>query len=428
MKIEIKLTKGPITGPTFLEIDMSKRQYSQPKLYIPKINGKPTIEKQWYVWFLWRNPETDKLDMKFKYKKGINRYKSVQERKEIGKALVEGYKEALERGWNPITKTAAKSRSSRGSAQTVEKALKYALQIKSTTKKEPTMIGYEFHLNRFLEWAKKHGYLGLDVQKFSIDHFYEFLDWIRFEYVKDDGEALSGTSINNYKRSLSSLFTTLKNERLIPFNFIKDIPAVDEDPINNKAFTVEQIREIKTYLEKEDPYLIHFISFILYPLLRPREICRLKVKDINFEKGFLSVETKTDALSYRRIIEKMKPTVKALAVEKYPKNCHLFTNSNEPKVWEEIKLKGKVDHFGNRFKAVKNALGYGREYGLYSFRHTAIMDLFHSLQKKGMGEQEILFELMPITQHKSIAGIKNYLRKHQQSVPPDHSDIYTIDF
>lgn len=41
---------------------------------------------------------------------------------------------------------------------------------------------------------------------------------------------------------------------------------------------------------------------------------------------------------------------------------------------------------------------------------------------------EILFQLMPITQHNSIAGIKNYLRKHKKSIPPDHSNIFTLDF
>jgi len=106
----------------------------------------------------------------------------------------------------------------------------------------------------------------------------------------------------------------------------------------------------------------------------------------------------------------------------------LFTNKNIPRNWDEATLKSKVDYFGKRFGKVKKALGYGREYGLYSFRHTAILDLYNSLVDEGMSEQEILFKLMPITQHKSIAGLKNYLRNHKKSLPKDHSDIYTIDF
>ena len=63
------------------------------------------------------------------------------------------------------------------------------------------------------------------------------MDWLRFDYVQDNGEPLSGGSVNNHKASLSALFTTMKNERLIDINFIKDIPKVDSEVVNNKAFT-----------------------------------------------------------------------------------------------------------------------------------------------------------------------------------------------
>jgi len=167
---------------------------------------------------------------------------------------------------------------------------------------------------------------------------------------------------------------------------------------------------------------------MLYTILRPREICRLRVKDLHREQSFLSVETKTDESSHRRIIEKLKPTLDAMQLDKSPGEYHIFSNMNRPRDWSEVDLKSRVDHFGERFRKIKTEMGFGREYSLYSFRHTAIMDLFHSLQRSGMGEQEILFKLMPITQHKSVAGIKNYLRQHKKSIPPDHSDIYTLEF
>ncbi len=430
MKIEVEIKKGPTKGPTYFEVRMSKRRYSNPKLFIPKDEkGKPVLDpaRPWYVWFYWRTDPEGKLDRKMKFKKSINRQDTVRARKAIGKALAETYRDALGRGWHPLTK---KMGSKPGGINfvTLEAAIKKAYQVKVKAKKKgPTLIGYEFHMNRFLEWAGKFGYKGLDVHKFSIDHFYEFLDWLRFEYIMENGESLSGSSINNHKASLSALFTTMKNERLIPVNFVRDIPKVDEEVVNNRAFTVDDIQKIKKELEKEDPYLIPFISFILYPLLRPREICRLQVKDVNGDDGYFSVETKTDVLSIRRIIQKQKPTIQAMKLEKEPDSFFLFTNKNRPADWD-VPLKSKVDHFGVRFRKIKTKLGYGREYGLYSFRHTAILDLYNSMVDQGKGEQEILFKLMPITQHKSVAGIKNYLRHHRKSIPADHSDIYTLDF
>ncbi len=421
----------PRFDPRFLWIEMAKKRYSSPKLFIPKKAGKPSVDSgvRWYVYFYWRTDPKGPLDKKFTFRKNINRLSTIKERKEAGEKLVSLYRAALERNWNPETKSTEKEKTKRGPSMTLQRALEYAYEVKTKSgKKSPTLIGYEFHKNRFLEWAKQEGYLGLDPKRFSIDLFYEFLDWLRFEYVNEKtGEPLSGGSVNNHKASLSALFTTMKNERLLDFNFIKDIPKVEAEVMNNKAFTIEDLKRLKAEMEETDPYLVPFFSFILYPLLRPREICRLQVKDIDIKSGYLSVETKTDALSVRRIIDKLKPTIQKMKLENEPGAFYLFTNKDQPADWE-VPLKTKVDHFGKRFRKIKEKLGYGREYGLYSGRHTAILDLYNAMVAEGMGEQEILFKLMPITQHRSVAGIKNYLRKHKKSIPPDHSAIYTIDF
>lgn len=419
----------PVNVPRLHWLNMEKKRYSDPKIHIPKRNGRATIQpnRRWYVYFYWRSDPSGPLDKKFSFTKSINRIKEVKERRAAAKILQQAISSALERGWNPITKETSKVKPAKA-RMTVEKAFEFAYTIKASTKKEPTLKGYKFHTDRFLDWSKRNGFLGASISKFTLDHFYEFYDYLRFEYRKENGQHLSATSINNHKRTMSAFFTTLKNERIIATNFIKDIPKLEEEPENNKAFSFTEIQEIKKVLLKKDPYLIHFISFMLYPLLRPREICRLKVKDLNLEQGILSVQTKTEALSQRRIIVKIKPTIEALAIGNSPGNYHLFSNENKPKDWSTAKLQSRVDHFSARFKKIKTEMGYGRDYGLYSFRHSAIVDLYYSLQKTGLGEQEILLKLMPYTLHKSIAGIKNYLRNLVKTIPPDHSDIYTIDF
>ncbi len=431
MEKERKEENLPTSLPIYIDICMAKKRFSKPKLFIPRVNGKPSVlpGKYWYVSFYWRTDPNGRLDKKFMFNKNLNRLATAKERRAAGLQLCSAYERMLERGWNPVTKQNKPEEKLKHRARTVENALKFAVEIKKKNRKNTTSSSYEQHLNRFLEWAKIEGFFGMEISKFTLDNFYDFFDWLRDDYQNEKtGLNLSGTSINNHKRSLSALFSTLKNERIIPVNFIKDIPDVDQSPVNNKAFTLEELKAIKKKLEVEDPYLIHFISFMLYSILRPREICRLRVKDIDKKQTFLSVETKTELLSTRRIIERLKPTLEAMDIKNSPGDYHIFSNMNRPRDWSEVNLKSRVDHFGERFRKIKTEMGFGREYSLYSFRHTTIMDLFHSLQRKGLGEQEILFELMPITMHKSVAGIKNYLRQHRKSIPPDHSDIYTLEF
>lgn len=412
-----------------IDFTLKKKRYSEPKLFIPRVNGRASMGKNavWYVYFYWRTDPNGPLNKMFTKNGGINRLKTAKERRAAGKSLIDAYKHALERGWNPETKEiVTKSRVDKKEMSLAD-ALNFAFDVRAKTNKQSTTDSYRFYLDRFLDWCKENGYYGMPVDKFTIDDFYLFYDWLRFDYKHPQtGKEMSGSSINNHRRSLSALFTVMKNERFIPQNFLNDIPNIEAVPKYNKAFTLEEIKRIRKRLEKDDPYLIAYISFIIYGLLRPREIARLKVKDLR-DQDFFGVETKTEAISYRRIIEKLRPAIKLLNLEGAPEYCSAFSPEDKPMEWN-VNLKSKVDYFGKRFKPIKESMGFGREYSIYSFRHSAIVNLYNGMVDEGMGEQEIIHKLMPITRHKSISGVKNYLRKHKQSIPPDHSDLYSLDF
>ncbi len=430
MKVELKITTGPTNEPTSFTIEMDKRQYSDPKLYIPKINGKPSVGpgKRWYVWFLWRNPESKKLDIKIKFSKGINTFKTVKERKKVGTALVKAYSKALDAGWNPIHKTVTKRVVQE--SYTLKTGLQHALELKCRNVKEATRIDYEHRLDTFFTWTDQNHKSGLLLEKFTLQDFYSYLDYLELEYKnKRTGKGLSNTSIGNTKRVISSLFTELKNRRLIQHNFIKDIPTIKSKPIKNRPFTYNELQDIKNYLQAHDPYMISFLSFMIYPLLRPREICRLKIEDLNTRDWIIGVETKTENRSYSRIIQKMRPAIEAMKIEGLPGGYSLFTPENKPGVWETSREDSRVTYFSRqRFRKVLDAMGFGKEYSLYSVRHSAIGDLYIGKQKEGLSEREIIYQLMPLTGHKSEAGLRNYLRDIKSVLPPDHSGVYTIDF
>lgn len=110
---------------------------------------------RWYVYFYRRTDPTKELDNKFTHTRGVNRLKTVKERRAAGNELKDAYRDALEREWNPETETAAPEKSRRGSIMTLGKAMEYAFDIKKKgEKKAPTLTGYEFHMNRFLDWSR----------------------------------------------------------------------------------------------------------------------------------------------------------------------------------------------------------------------------------------------------------------------------------
>lgn len=417
----------PTSEPTFIRIVLEKKQYSEPRLYIPKVNGKPTVKpgKRWYVWYLWRNPVTDKLDIKKKIYKGLNEYKTVKERKAVGAALVKGISIALERGLNPLIKEVQQKKQEEG-ALTLGSALDYALKLRSVNKKESTIADYAVRLEFFKEWARKKGYIGLPITEFDLQKFYQYYDFLLLEYKTGKKKSLSNASIENHKRLLSSLFTQLKNKRIIENNFIKDIPKLDVDPQQNTPFTHGEIKKIKKYLEENDPYLLNFIPFITLCLLRPREVVRLKIKDLNTVDFLIKVETKTEVLATVKIVDKIKPIIERMNLKDYPPEYSVFTPENKPGIWNS-KLNSKVGYMGKRFAKVKEALGFGDEYGLYSFRHSSIGNIQENLHILGFSEIEIIHKIMPITRHKTEKTVKTYLRGLKKYSPKDHSELTTLD-
>ena len=79
--------------------------------------------------------------------------------------------------------------------------------------------------------------------------------------------------------------------------------------------------------------------------------------------------------------------------------------------------------FSNRFKTiVKDKFKLGKEYGLYSFRHTFITKLYKAL-KENSSPHETKSQLMQITGHTSMAALEAYLRDIDVELPEDYSDL-----
>lgn len=62
-------------------------------------------------------------------------------------------------------------------------------------------------------------------------------------------------------------------------------------------------QNIYSYLEKNDPILLLFIKFISYNFLRPVEVCRLKVGDLDIKDKKLYVRAKNKAVKIKIIPE-----------------------------------------------------------------------------------------------------------------------------
>ena len=379
--------------------------FSTPKIY--DANGD--LKKRWYVYYSFRNPITNKLVRQVPIYAGINKYKKLSERKAAAKNLCWAVEKLLKNGFNPYEKSLLDNETINYS---IREAVDFALKNKKNTLSENTYSDFKTRINRFVKWLNENH---ID-ELLSVTHLNKK---IVNTYLNEIAQNTSARNRNNSRSNLSMFFQILEDNDIIPINFIQKIPVLKSNTERNKTYSIKDQEEINKLLEK-DKLLLLFIQFISYNFLRPVEICRLKIKDINVEEKKLFVRAKNK-------IDKVK-IIPDILINELPNLDHLdqefylFTPNGIGGEWT-TKETNKRDFFSKRFnEVVKKPLSLGKDYGLYSFRHTFITKLYKELVKNST-PFEAKSKLMLITGHSTMTALEKYLRDIDAALPEDYSDL-----
>ncbi len=408
-----------------------KKLFSVPKIY----NANGDLNKRWYVYFSYRNPESGKLErMKNIYGK-VNTYKSKEDRLSVLTIYRKNLLKLLKEGYNPFgdntalynSKKAKQNKSLNVSNKlkeenidsvteepimTLKQAFDYGLKLKDKLLNATTKKSYENKANNFLKWMEENHPELKSIDNLNKKIVTEFLNHIL--------ERTSPRNRNNYRGDLSSIIQVLENNDVIDNNFIKKIPVLKSIPQRNKTYTAETQENIYSYLKDEDPILLLYIKFISYNFLRPIEVCRLKIGDINLRQKTVQFKAKNSPLK-TKIIPKI--LIEDLPdISKMDKKLDLFTPYSIGGQWETTDI-NKRNYFSKRFKkVVKDHFGLGVDYGLYSFRHTYITKLYRNMVENS-SPFAAKSKIMLITGHSSMTALQKYLRDIDAELPEDYSEM-----
>ncbi len=380
-----------------------KKNYSTSKIYH---GGKDyDLTKRWYVYYSYRHPETGKLVRQSPIFANFNRlYKTKIERLKYFNILRETLENLLKNGYSPYKNEPKENEYSANSA------LDFALELKKKTAATSTYKGYYNRTSVFKKYLKGKG---LDIASIkSIDK--KIVTGFFNHIIKTS----SASNRNNYRQDLSAVFSVLVENDYIEYNFIEKIKKVNSKPTRNKTYTLDKVDEIHKELETNDQLLLLFLKFVSYNFLRPIEVVRLKVKDINIKDRTLTVRAKNKTHK-----TKMIPNIlinELIKLDMKNPEHYLFTPSGVGD-WEREE-EGKRAWFGNRFNEVKKKLSIGSDYTVYSFRHTYITKLYRELRKE-YSKSETEGKLMLITGHSTLTALQKYLRDIDAELPEDYSDL-----
>jgi integrase len=379
-----------------------KKLYSSPSIY----DAKGDLSKRWYVYYSFRNPETNKLERQTPIYSGVNQFKTIKERREAIKILAKAIETILENGYNPYDDSISVDDLKKYS---IPDAITFALELKKNSLKENSYRDFRVRIKSFEKWLLANGYENRYITSVNKKAAIGFLN--------DVLTATSPKNRNNTRANLSMFFQTLEDNDIITDNFIKKINVLKSTPERNKTFSTEQEKDILEYLLKNDTLLLLFIQFVSLNHLRPIEVVRLRIKDINIKDRLIYVRAKNKPVKTKIIPEILLNELPEL--DKFDDESFLFTPRGIGFDWTTNET-DKRGYFGDRFKKVKDSLKLSKDYGLYSFRHTFITKLYKELVKNST-PNEAKSKLMLITGHTTMSALEKYLRDIDAVLPDDYS-------
>ncbi|NQY07534.1 MAG: site-specific integrase [Flavobacteriaceae bacterium] len=418
-----------------------KLNYSEPKIYtggvdiknwskLTKEEQQVALNKDWYVYYSFRNPESGKLKRQPNIKAGVNRIKNKQARYRELKVLQESLLLLLRKGFNPYKDNSVLINEVNGESVdketviqkdviiekrgiTIHDAIEFGLELKKKMMSNTSYSQYKSRILRFEKWLINRK---LDTKKEDIARITKK---VVNDHLNDVLQSTSARNRNNTRTDLSSLFKALEDNDVIKENFIKKIAILKSVPIRNKSYSPELQKEIYEYLEQNNPILLLFVKFVSYNFLRPIEVCRLRVEDIDVKDKKIYVKAKNSPVKIKIIPDILLNDLPDLS--QLSKKYFLFTPSRIGGKWD-IDETYKRDYFTKSFKKVKDHFYLGKEYGLYSFRHTFIAKLYREMVKD-MSPFETKSKLKLITGHSTMRALEQYLRDIDAELPDDYSNL-----
>jgi integrase len=320
---------------------MRQEKYRLAKLY----DANNDLDQRWFVFYSFLHPETAKMR---RFRVFISsRILTATARRERAKELIRTINIKLKQGWNPFEAEALQ-------LITAKAAIEKVLEIKRPQIRLRTFYTYKNIVKQFGVFLEKRKLERITIEEFSFSHAIDYLDWSQATYK------LQNRTLNYRRMHMKALFNELIYRDYIevnPFNKTKHL-AETETSIN--AYAPESLALIRSHLRAYDFDLFIIAFLVFYCFIRPAEIVRLRIKDIDLKNHKIILPGKTTKNKKSEMVEIPDPLQKELELmdlKKYPSEFYIFgrklARSKQPTAptriagaWAQWTKEVKIDNFG----------------------------------------------------------------------------------
>jgi integrase len=397
-----------------------KPKYTIPTLFkgkrplsIPKGSSleKELAKNVWYVNYSYNGKQ-------YRIKGNLNRIKDPKEKALQGEILLQSIKNDLANGYNPENIDSYEKLLKQNEI-TLKEATDEYIRDCSNHARTKTVQTYSSKLNHLMD---KHGdkrvvdITSKDIEKYIYDKIHGadnavmYVDGKKFDLERKT--AWTPKTVASARRIFNTFFNwcienNYRSDNPVTIIDNKKIKSNNEPEERNNPFSEEDAEKIINYLDKFDKKTAFFCRFIYHTLLRPGEIRKLRVKDIDLKNKRLRIPTsvmknsKKNEADFINLSDEIIKVLMENKIGEQPKSNYLFSKNSD------IFFGNEPIGVNSAYEGLKKALDIlgltQKGYNLYSFKH------FSNIQRYNHGWTYV--EIMKANRHTSIVTTEAYLRK-----------------
>jgi site-specific recombinase XerD len=319
--------------------------------------------KPYLVFYVW-NENTNKLHrFRKEVPKGVDKKSWVKEKiKSITEILVAGYR---------IIKTKEEKTLEITINQDIGalQAINEIYEIRKRENAENSATREKSYIKKLTEFLGEHNLQDIKLKDIQTTHIVKFLDWVK-------AKGNSNITRNNYLTWLKAIFNIMVIRNYIDESPIKNIKKLREEQTKSIALSPEHLKIIMSEIKQIDTETYLFCLFVFYTFIRPIELRRLKVGQVNLQSQKIVIygnQSKNKKTEYVMLPDPLK---KELQETKF-----LERNTEEMLFSDKTPIQYSRNKYSILFSEIVRKNNLPKDYSLYCLKHTGVVEYY----KKGCG-------------------------------------------
>lgn len=313
------------------------------------------------------DPQTEKMVRKrIRLGRTLKPYRTKAEQNRVAQRMCEEVNAKLRGGWSPLHE----ADTSRLYTPLPVLRDKFLDAKRAEGCRDTTLVQYTSVCNLFLRWVEDYGFSTCFSGTFLRPQAVQYMD-----YCMELGNR--HRSYNNTIKVLKVLFAWAVEHCYAKENPFANIKQLKKEQKIRILVDGESRKKIDDYYKKVCPAMRIVIRLVYNSAIRPAEILRLKVGDVNLAEHFIYVSAENAKNHHERFASLTPELVEMLAEHIGSADERLYIFGNAAFV-RPAKVVANPQFFQKSWARMREKVGIPKEMQLYSLRDSGLTDLLHA--------------------------------------------------